>query len=632
MKKPDRSKKKRPESRLYKGRPIVTGADIELGNFIQGLDLPGGTGARAASALLREFPGHCRDEADDYPDEHEERPTPELDSWDSFYPERHTCSPGRLSDPADSKRHKESNNRGNQDRGYGYGYHHQTNLRDWGRKYLPTKGGCAYIDLGHLELCVPEVVSAFDHVAAWYAMMLTAAKALRNANAKLPAGQKIKALVNNSDGQDNSYGSHCNFLVSRRCYDNIFERKLHHMLFLASYQAGSIVFTGAGKAGSENRLPDADYQISQRADFFETLAGEQTTYRRPIVNSRDEPLCGTRSYFRSNSKPDDLARLHVIFFDNNLCQTACLLKIGVTQLILAMLEQDHIFPELILDDPLNALHKWSRDPNLNATAKTIDGQKYTIVEYQNALFNRVRQFVKQGKAEGYVPRWHEIMSIWHGVLDLLNKKDFNALSRKLDWALKWNILKRMLHNNRKLNWQSPQIKFLDHIYSSLEHAEGLFWSYQKKGLVDSVVMNGHIKKFIYSPPENTRAWLRANLIRKAEAEQIESIDWDKIEFKFKTNGSIWSPCKRRELKMNDPLRFTKKECESLLNQNESLEVIVEKLKDENSSGNLYIIKHLRRNENETTSRPGINDAYMSILEQKIRNNGKTSNLKKALPA
>ena len=225
------------------------------------------------------------------------------------------------------------------------------NPQDWGRRYLAANGGCAYVDLDHLELCLPEVLSAYDHVAAWHAMLVLARGALERANAGLGAnaalnegarlgeGGRLMAFANNSDGRGNSYGCHLNFLISRRCFDNIFHRKLHYMLFLAGYLTSSIVFAGAGKVGSENGRPAVDFQLSQRADFDETLTGAQTTYDRPIVNSRDESLCGRAGQGPARAA-HGMARLHVIFFDTTLCHVASLLKVGATQIVLAMIEQD----------------------------------------------------------------------------------------------------------------------------------------------------------------------------------------------------------------------------------------------------------------------------------------------------
>src|SRR3546814_11932106 len=61
------------------------------------------------------------------------------------------------------------------------------------------------------------------------------------------------------------------------------------------------IFTGAGKVGTEAAgLTSADvpYQITQRADFFEEEVGLETTLKRPIVNTRDEPHADAQKYRR----------------------------------------------------------------------------------------------------------------------------------------------------------------------------------------------------------------------------------------------------------------------------------------------------------------------------------------------
>ncbi len=228
-----------------------------------------------------------------------------------------------------------------------------------------SNGGCAYIDLDHVELCLPEVISAFDHVAAWHGMLRIMRGALDRANQSRSPNSRIQVLVNNSDGQGNSYGSHLNFMISRRTFDNIFLRKSHYLPFLASFQVSSILLTGQGKVGAENGRPSTPYQISQRADFFETLQGLQTTYNRPIVNARDETLCG-RGVADDPSAP---ARLHVIFFDSALAHGSALFRVGPMQLILTLLELGLVNSRLILDDPLDALQSYSHDPTLQDTRR-----------------------------------------------------------------------------------------------------------------------------------------------------------------------------------------------------------------------------------------------------------------------
>ena len=142
-------------------------------------------------------------------------------------------------------------------------------------------------------------------------------------------------LANNSDGHGASYGGHLNMLVTRALWDEVFRIKLFPTLFLlAAYQVSSICFTGQGKVGAENHRPDVPFQLTQRGDFFDCLVAERTTFNRPIVNSRDEAHCGAGSASFDNQ----LARLHVIFYDTNLAETSTYLKVGVMQLVTAMLD------------------------------------------------------------------------------------------------------------------------------------------------------------------------------------------------------------------------------------------------------------------------------------------------------
>ena len=522
-----RKRRKGAGGRTKASLPKLCGADIELGNFIQGVDLPGGSGGMASRALLREMPG---------------------------------VSPsGGYSTTSSNAAYSGLYGWGSQEGLWGGGWSSQ----DWGRKYLAENGGCVYIDLDHLEVCLPEVLSAWDHVACWHAMLRIANEARLRANEQLSESRKIQVLANNSDGQSHSYGSHMNFLITRDCYRNLFDRKLHQLLFCASFFTSSIVYTGAGKVGSENKQKRAAYQIAQRADFFETLTGLQTTFNRPIVNSRDEALCGG-----VHGCPDEMARLHVIFFDNTLCHVSSLLKIGVTQIVLTMIEQDCVASKLILEDPVEAVVEWSHDPTLEARARCVSGASYTAVELQLEFLERTRRFVESGRADEFVPRAREIVAIWEDTLLKLKEKDFQGLTSRLDWVLKQEILERAMSRHPELTWDAPQMKYLDLLYSSLDLEEGLYWSYERSGVVERVVSDSEIDRFVREPPEDTRAWLRANILRHAEAEldgEIHGMDWDSIRFRRRDpEQRSWTPYTYHTMRMPDPLRSTRQECEVVL--------------------------------------------------------------------
>ena len=445
--------------------------------------------------------------------------------------------------------------------------------QDWGRKFLTSNGGCVYIDLGHLELCQPEVLSAFDHVATWHAMLRIARRALDAANAGQPDERRITVLANNSDGHGNSFGSHLNFLVTRRTWNNIFEHKLHQLAYLASYQVSAIVFTGQGKVGSENGAPPVAYQISQRADFMESLTGLQTTYRRPIVNSRDEPLCGSNGTRRDDRAGDaGLARLHVIFFDSTLCHVASLLKVGVTQIVLAMIEAGQVSPTLILDDPLEALHVWSHDPTLRSRARMATGEALTAVELQRRFLDEAQRFAEWEGASVAVPRLAEIIALWHDTLCLLETRDLGALASRVDWVLKLAVLQNVLDARPDLGWDAPAIKHLDHVYSSLEPSEGLYWAFERDERLMKVVSDADIERFEHEPPADTRAWTRTMLLRRADGHLVDDVNWDAVRLR---TGSRWSGC--RTVRLPNPLAGTSSEMTPRFEAEATLDGLIDSL-------------------------------------------------------
>jgi Pup amidohydrolase len=533
--------------------PTLCGADIELGNFILGYNTARGTGYEASRLLLREIEG-----------------LPRVEKFRGGPCDCAACRRARdysaLSDPLTSGSRGTRGNGSEKKQIVG-------NPQDWGRKYLPSNGGCAYIDLDHLELCLPEVVSAYDHVACWHAMLRIARAALEAANEKLPDGNKIQVLVNNSDGKGNSYGSHLNVLITRRAWDNIFRRKIHYMLYLAAFQASSIVYTGQGKVGSENDAPAVEFQLSQRADFFEQIVGSQTTHNRPIVNSRDEALCGSHNPGNEDGF-DEMARLHVIFFDNTLCHVASLLKVGVMQIVLSMIEAEQVDTGLLLDDPVEAVASWSHDPSLETRAALTTGEKVTAVELQLRFLEKAKQFVAHGGCSGIVPRASEILALWEDTLLKLQARDFESLAARLDWVLKLSILQQVLDARPDLTWQSPEIKHLDHLYSSLDASEGLYWAYERASFVERVADDSTIEHFTVSPPEDTRAWTRAMLLRWAGPDGVDDVDWDSI--RFKTGYERYQTIYRR-LDMNSPLASTRAQSERCFETATTLDELLDAL-------------------------------------------------------
>ena len=232
-----------------------------------------------------------------------------------------------------------------------------------------TNGARYYVDHAHPECSTPECSDARE-VAVWdRAAERVLIDSMAAANALLPPGQEIVVHKNNSDGKGNSYGCHENYLMDRAVP---FNRIVHGIMpFFVTRQ----LFTGAGKVGTEAAgltAADVPYQLSSRADFFEEEVGLETTLKRPLVNTRDEPHCDAQKY----------RRLHVIVGDANLSEVATYLKVGTTAIVLAMIEDDELPRDLSLVAPVAALRRVSYDLSLGLVLELSDGSRMTALDLQ----------------------------------------------------------------------------------------------------------------------------------------------------------------------------------------------------------------------------------------------------------
>jgi proteasome accessory factor A len=208
---------------------------------------------------------------------------------------------------------------------------------------------------------------------------------------------------------------------------------------------------------------------------------------------------------------------------------------------------------------------------LHRRARLASGKDLTAVELQLLILEEARRFVAGGGCEGVVPDAPRILELWSETLGELRARDYPALARRLDWVLKLQMLQRVREQRPALNWASAELKHLDFMYASLE--DGLYWTFEKGGQVDTLVPDGEIEHLRDEPPENTRAWTRAMLLRLAEPQQVERVDWDSMTFSLKDGSSYWQ--RERKVCLTDPLGFTRRACERVFQPPTTLEEALE---------------------------------------------------------
>ncbi|MGH3922123.1 MAG: proteasome accessory factor PafA2 family protein, partial [Pseudonocardiaceae bacterium] len=174
-----------------------------------------------------------------------------------------------------------------------------------------TNGARLYVDHAHPEFSAPEVTNPRDAVIwdkAGERIMEEAALRART----VPNQPPFQLYKNNVDGKGASYGTHENYLMARSTPFTLVIAGLTP--FFVSRQ----VVCGSGRVGIGPAGEHAGFQLSQRADYIEVEVGLETTLKRGIINTRDEP----------HADADKYRRLHVIIGDANLAEYSTYLKVG----------------------------------------------------------------------------------------------------------------------------------------------------------------------------------------------------------------------------------------------------------------------------------------------------------------
>ncbi len=414
-----------------------------------------------------------------------------------------------------------------------------------------TNGARYYVDHAHPEISTPECTNAHDVVLFDRAAELIAIKSMIAADQVLPDEQSLVVYKNNSDGKGNSYGCHENYLVDRQTpFSDIVTHATAHFITRQ-------IFTGSGKVGVEAPGLTSDevpFQVTQRADFFEEEVGLETTLKRPIINTRDEPHADAQKY----------RRLHVIVGDANMSQVSTYLKVGTTAIILALIEDDFLPRQFVFDAPVRAMREVSYDLTVAEPLPMADGTRMSALEVQWEFLEQSRKYVEERGTEhvgGDVAV--DVLDRWEHVLGAL-EDDPMQLADQLDWVAKYRLL-QSFKERHGVNWDDAKLRALDIQYHDLRPYKCLF----NKLDVATIVDDADATVAMLSPPDDTRAYFRGECLKRWP-EQIVAANWDSMVFDIGDEPL-------RRVPMMEPTRGTRAHVGNLLEECDEAAELLEKL-------------------------------------------------------
>jgi proteasome accessory factor A len=286
--------------------------------------------------------------------------------------------------------------------------------------------------------------------------------------------------------------------------------------------------------------------LSQRADFFEVEVGLETTLKRPIINTRDEP----------HADPERFRRLHVIVGDANLSDTATYLKMGATAIVLSMIEEGFLGKrDWTPRRPVPEMHAVSHDPSLQHRVELADGRTLTAVQIQREILDAAREFCGRADHADPDPMTDDVLDLWGRILDTLDR-DPSELADRIDWVAKRALMDGFIRRDG-LTWDSPRLQLIDLQYADLRPDRGLASRLEQRGALVRMFDDQEVGHAVDHAPEDTRAWFRGECIRRYP-DSVAAASWDSVVFDVPGRESLL------RVPTLEPLRGTRSHVEALL--------------------------------------------------------------------
>ena len=186
-----------------------------------------------------------------------------------------------------------------------------------------------------------------------------------------------------------------------------------------------------------------------------------------------------------------------------------------------MLEDDVVFRDLTLENPIRAIREISHDITCRRKVRLANGRELSALDIQWEYLERVMRYSRTSR---FPPEVQQAGGMWEYLLTGLEKDPF-SLSREVDWVTKHQLIERY-QKKHDLNLSSPRLALLDLSYHDVTRSRGLFYLLQRNGQVESLVTDEAVSAAMITPPSTTRAKLRGEFIKAAKAKKRDfTVDW-----------------------------------------------------------------------------------------------------------
>lgn len=392
-----------------------------------------------------------------------------------------------------------------------------------GSSGMMTNGARLYQDLRFIEYATPED----NNLESVVANEIAGERIIRMVLERAVRAEKISAFVVNKrviDDIGNTWGYHASLSADGKKIN----QNAEFMIPLGMHLATHSIYAGAGAIWhhgyyqGENAVYALAQKVAQlRSDYGGSSHGVGSA--GPLVNLKSE-----------NHSHDGSLRIHQSSMDANISPWATWMKLGVTSIVLRLMEEGYRGDDLKLmhSDTMHQLAiDIAADQSLKHSVVLETGVRMRAIDVQKRLYKRACNINLSDDEMKVMPEWER-------ALDNLDE-DPERMNGLVDWLIRRRVIRRMM-DKHDLPIYDPRVASVDRIYDNTDPDIGIGMLLRSKGVMNQWMPEEHeIENAITNAPSTTRAKTRADLIRKYYHNETIMASWDYVKMNNETKWYVF---------------------------------------------------------------------------------------------